>query len=103
MVFIPRVHPRVSGSARQRWNLALVWDNASQGIPTWPRVENVVLWLQEPQKKTLDFQGAKVFYSSTENKGIQAGHVPHTAPGVPTGLGIPPPASQGSYSLRYEL
>lgn len=75
--------------------MALVWGNASQGTPMWPGVENVVLRLQEPQKKTLDFQGAKVVYSSTKNKGIQARHAPHTAPGVLTSLGPPrpPPAS----------
>lgn len=69
----------------------MVWDNASQGTPTWSRVDSVVLRLQESQKKISGFQGANVFYSSTENKEIQARHVPHTAPGVP--LVWEPPSS----------
>lgn len=69
----------------------MVWGNSSQRTPTWSLVESVVLRLQEPQKKTSGFQGAKLFYSSTENRGIQARRVPHTAPGVP--LVWEPPAS----------
>ena len=80
----------------------MVWGNASEGTPTWSLVESVVLRLQEPQKKTSGFQGAEVFHSSTESRGAQARHVPHTAPGVPLAWG-PPPAPQGSYSLRYGL
>lgn len=41
---------------------------ASQGTPTWTLVENIVLRLHESQMKTSGFQGAKVFYSSIENK-----------------------------------
>lgn len=48
--------------------MALVWGKAFQVNAMWPLVENVVPELQEPQMNTSDFEGAKVVYSSIENK-----------------------------------
>lgn len=60
-------HPR-DWVSKAEVELGIGWGKASEVTLMWPLVENIVLGLQEPQMKTLGFQGAKVFYSSNENK-----------------------------------
>ena len=56
MVFIPRVHPRVSGSARQRWNLALVWTTLPRGFQRSPGLRMLSCGSRNPRRRPWTFK-----------------------------------------------